>query len=66
MCGRRRSSAASPATRRRWTGRCTSSFPRDIGQVEIVTDVPERAVLQAVEELRSLSQALSRRKFRTE
>jgi 3-dehydroquinate synthase len=30
-------------------------LPRDIGQVEIVTDVPERAVLQAVEELRSLS-----------
>jgi 3-dehydroquinate synthase len=32
-------------------------LPRDIGQVEIVTDVPERAVLHAVEELRSLSQA---------
>ncbi len=32
-------------------------LPREIGQVEVVTDVPERAVLQAVEELRSLSQA---------
>jgi 3-dehydroquinate synthase len=32
-------------------------LPREIGQVEIVTDVPERAVLQAVEELRNLSQA---------
>jgi 3-dehydroquinate synthase len=30
---------------------------RDIGQVEIATDVPERAVLQAVEELCSISQA---------
>lgn len=30
-------------------------LPRGIGEVEIVTDVPERAVLQAVEELRSLS-----------
>ena len=32
-------------------------LPRDIGQVDIVTDVPERAVLQVVEELRNLSQA---------
>jgi 3-dehydroquinate synthase len=32
-------------------------LPRDIGHVDIVTDVPERAVLQAVEELRNLSQA---------
>jgi 3-dehydroquinate synthase len=32
-------------------------LPRDIGQVEIVTDVSERAVLQVVEELRNLSQA---------
>jgi 3-dehydroquinate synthase len=31
-------------------------LPRDIGHVEVVTDVSERAVLQAVEELRSLSQ----------
>ncbi len=29
---------------------------RDIGEVEIVTDVPESAVLQAVEELRAISQ----------
>ncbi len=35
-------------------------LPRDIGQVEIVTDVPERAVLQAVEELRNLSAGISR------
>ena len=32
-------------------------LPLDIGRVEIVTDVPERAVLQVVEELRNLSQA---------
>ena len=32
-------------------------LPHDIGKVDIVTDVPERAVLQVVEELRSLSQA---------
>ena len=32
-------------------------LPHDIGHVDIVTDVPERAVLQVVEELRSLSQA---------
>lgn len=32
---------------------------RDIGEVEIATDVPERAVLQAVEELCSISQASS-------
>jgi len=32
-------------------------LPRDIGEVEIVSDVPERAVLQVVEELRNLSQA---------
>jgi 3-dehydroquinate synthase len=32
-------------------------LPREIGTVEIVTDVPERAVLQVVEELRNLSQA---------
>lgn len=32
-------------------------LPREIGRVEIVTDVPEQAVLQAVEELRNLSQA---------
>lgn len=31
-------------------------LPRAIGEVEIVSDVPERAVLQAVEELRYLSQ----------
>jgi 3-dehydroquinate synthase len=31
-------------------------LPRDVGQVDIVTDVPERAVLQVVKELRSLSQ----------
>ncbi len=32
-------------------------LPRQIGQVEIVSDVPEQAVVQAVEELRTLSQA---------
>jgi 3-dehydroquinate synthetase len=32
-------------------------LPIDIGHVDIVTDVPERAVLQVVEELRNLSQA---------
>jgi 3-dehydroquinate synthetase len=32
-------------------------LPRDIGHVDVVTDVPERAVLQVVQELRSLSQA---------
>jgi len=32
-------------------------LPQDVGQVDIVTDVPERAVLQVVEELRNLSQA---------
>jgi 3-dehydroquinate synthase len=32
-------------------------LPRDVGQVDIVTDVPERAVLKAVEELHNLSQA---------
>jgi 3-dehydroquinate synthase len=36
-------------------------LPREIGEVEIVTDVPERAVLQVVEELHGISQA-----FRTE
>ncbi len=32
-------------------------LPREIGSVEIVPDVPERAIVQAVEELRYLSQA---------
>jgi 3-dehydroquinate synthase len=32
-------------------------LPRGIGEVDIVTDVPERAVLQVVEELRNLSQS---------
>ena len=32
-------------------------LPIEVGKVEIVTDVPERAVVQAVEELRYLSQA---------
>ncbi len=32
-------------------------LPRQIGEVEIVPDVPEQAVVQAVEELRTLSQA---------
>ncbi len=32
-------------------------LPHDVGQVDIVTDVPEHAVLQVVKELRSLSQA---------
>ena len=32
-------------------------LPRSIGEVEIVTDVPPRVVLQAVDELRYLSQA---------
>ena len=29
-------------------------LPSDIGQVEVVTDVPERAVIQVVKELRNL------------
>jgi 3-dehydroquinate synthase len=32
-------------------------LPRDVGRVDIVTDVPESAVLQVVEELRSLAQS---------
>jgi len=32
-------------------------LPIEMGHVEIVNDVPEKAVLQAVEELRYLSQA---------
>jgi len=32
-------------------------LPREIGKVDISNDVPERAVLQAVEELRYLSQS---------
>lgn len=32
-------------------------LPREIGKVEVVADVPERAVLQSIEELRYLSQA---------
>ncbi len=32
-------------------------LPCEIGKVEVVRDVPERAVLQAVEELRHLSKA---------
>ncbi len=32
-------------------------LPREIGRVEVVADVPERAVVQAVDELRYLSQA---------
>jgi 3-dehydroquinate synthase len=32
-------------------------LPVEIGKVEIVSDIPERAVLQAIEELRYLSQA---------
>jgi len=32
-------------------------LPVEIGRVEIVPDVPERAVLQAIDELRTLSQA---------
>ncbi len=32
-------------------------LPREVGKVEIVPDVPEKAVIQAVEELRYLSQA---------
>jgi 3-dehydroquinate synthase len=32
-------------------------LPIQVGKVEIVPDVPERAVIQAVEELRYLSQA---------
>jgi 3-dehydroquinate synthetase len=31
-------------------------LPRQIGEVEIVSDVPDRAVQQAVEEIRYLSQ----------
>jgi 3-dehydroquinate synthetase len=30
-------------------------LPREIGKVDVVTDVPERAVLQAIEELKYLS-----------
>jgi len=32
-------------------------LPREIGKVEIVHNVPDRAVLQAIEELRYLSRA---------
>ena len=32
-------------------------LPREIGKVEISSEVPERAVLDAVEELRDLSRA---------
>jgi 3-dehydroquinate synthetase len=32
-------------------------LPRDIGKVEIANDVPERAVLSAVDELRRISGA---------
>ncbi len=32
-------------------------LPREIGAVEVVPDIPERAIVQAVEELRYLSQA---------
>jgi 3-dehydroquinate synthase len=32
-------------------------LPREIGKVEISSEVPERAVLRAVEELRDLSRA---------
>lgn len=38
-------------------GRIHFILPREIGNVDVVTEVPERAVLQAVEELRYLSQA---------
>lgn len=38
-------------------GRVHFILPREIGRVDVVNDVPERAVLQAVEELRYLSQA---------
>ena len=38
-------------------GRVHFILPREIGSVDVVTEVPERAVLQAVEELRYLSQA---------
>jgi 3-dehydroquinate synthase len=38
-------------------GRVHFVLPRSIGHVDVVTDVPERAVLQAVEELKKLSQA---------
>ena len=38
-------------------GRVHFVLPRSIGRVEIATDVPEKAVLQAVEELRSASQS---------
>jgi 3-dehydroquinate synthase len=32
-------------------------LPLEIGRVEVVPDVPERAVIQAIDELRYLSQA---------
>ena len=32
-------------------------LPVELGKVEIVSDVPERAIVQAIEELRYLSQA---------
>ena len=38
-------------------GRIYFILPREIGKVDVMTDVPDRAVLQAVEELRYLSQA---------
>ena len=38
-------------------GRIYFILPREIGKVDVMTDVPDRAVLQAVEELRYISQA---------
>jgi len=32
-------------------------LPTELGRVEVIADVPERAVVQAVEELRYLSQS---------
>jgi 3-dehydroquinate synthase len=45
------------ADKKRVNGVMQFVLPREIGAVEIVPDVPERAIVQAVEELRYLSQA---------
>jgi 3-dehydroquinate synthase len=39
------------------SGRIQWVLPLEIGKVELVTDAPERAILQSIEELRYLSQA---------
>ena len=39
------------------SGKIQWVLPLEIGKAEFVTDAPERAILQAIEELRYLSQA---------